>query len=697
MCQYCREAKIDDGAAPFGFEALETDFTLTGYTIPDDATTGASIAVGSTRTDRLDYRGDADWFQIRLSAGQTVQIDLDGTGADALEDPYLRLFDANSTLVAQDDDDGPGLNSSLVFTAGKAGTYFVEVDSFADTYDGDYRLRVAEVEAPSLIDVVKGRTALDTSDPVYVYFAESGDRYVSGSNIYIANGVNSYERGQLWSIFEGVETFVDIDFRITTNRGQADLEWATDGIGSSLLGFFYFPTASGQGGYGLLNDAVSSWSDQPGGGLDDGGFMYGVAIHELGHGLGLGHTHDSGNGTRVMQGVSHSRSYGDFELNQTVFTAMSYIDGWETGPNGLPPGRDYGYSKTFGAIDIAALQEVYGANTTHARGNDIYRLDNQNGRDTGYEAIWDTGGFDTFLYEGSRDATIDLRAATLTYREGGGGFVSSVDGVHAGLTIANGVVIEAAETGSGNDVLGGNGTHNTLSAGAGDDSLRGYGGDDVLEGGAGADFINGGAGEDTASFAAARAAVAVDLETGKGTRGDAAGDRYIGVEHLTGGSGHDDLRGDDLLNRLSGGSGNDALFGRQGDDRLEGGAGNDRLFGNSGADTLIGGGGHDRFIFYAASDSGPGSANRDKIVDFGVGNDRIDLSRLFDDAETSRDDKLTFLGRVQFSGEGGELRHYQNAAADLTIIEMDATGDGVEDLQIELKGLFELSGANFIL
>ncbi len=43
---------------------------------------------------------------------------------------------------------------------------------------------------------------------------------------------------------------------------------------------------------------------------------------------------------------------------------------------------------------------------------------------------------------GAARAVIDLRAATLRYEEGGGGFVSAVNGIAGGFTIAAGVVIE---------------------------------------------------------------------------------------------------------------------------------------------------------------------------------------------------------------------------------------------------------------
>ena len=45
---------------------------------------------------------------------------------------------------------------------------------------------------------------------------------------------------------------------------------------------------------------------------------------------------------------------------------------------------------------------------------------------------------------------------------------------------------------------------------------------------------------DTASYALARAGVIVDLAAGRGTGGDAMGDRYISIEHFMG-SANDDL------------------------------------------------------------------------------------------------------------------------------------------------------------
>jgi serralysin len=142
------------------------------------------------------------------------------------------------------------------------------------------------------------------------------------------------------------------------------------------------------------------------------------------------------------------------------------------------------------AIDIAVLQDKYGVNDRYNRGDDVYTLPTANESGTFYSCLWDTDGTDT-IRAGStgRDAVIDLHDATLRAEVGGGGFVSYAHGVHGGFTIANGVVIENATGGRGDDRLTGNEAGNALRGGDGDDRLTGGLGRDVLTGAADRDVF----------------------------------------------------------------------------------------------------------------------------------------------------------------------------------------------------------------
>ena len=105
----------------------------------------------------------------------------------------------------------------------------------------------------------------------------------------------------------------------------------------------------------------------------------------------------------------------------------------------------------------------------------------------------------------------------------------------------------------------------------------------MIIGGRGPDEIVGGQGNgDWASYASAPSGVSVNLATGKGFRGDAAGDTLAGIERLKG-SKHDDvLRGDNNVNRLDGSGGDDILDGAKNADFLNGGNGEDDFIFRSG-------------------------------------------------------------------------------------------------------------------
>ena len=104
-----------------------------------------------------------------------------------------------------------------------------------------------------------------------------------------------------------------------------------------------------------------------------------------------------------------------------------------------------------------------------------------------------------------------------------------------------------------NDSLSGDRFGNHLVGGAGDDSLRGGAGGDILSGGPGADRMDGGSSlamvdnpateeideseqhEDWAAYRSAKDdGVTVNLNTGRGTAGDAMGDTLKNIELIWG-------------------------------------------------------------------------------------------------------------------------------------------------------------------
>jgi len=116
----------------------------------------------------------------------------------------------------------------------------------------------------------------------------------------------------------------------------------------------------------------------------------------------------------------------------------------------------------------------------------------------------------------------------------------------------------------------------------GNDSLYGEAGDDTLVGGVGTDTLDGGSGTDIASYRYS-AAITVSLIDPSTNTGEAAGDTYVSIEGLEGGTGNDSLTGNDSSNTLLGGDGNDTLEGLGGADIINGGIGTDTAsFANAG-------------------------------------------------------------------------------------------------------------------
>lgn len=169
---------------------------------------------------------------------------------------------------------------------------------------------------------------------------------------------------------------------------------------------------------------------------------------------------------------------------------------------------------------------------------------------------------------------IDDQDGTAYWTIGGGGYVAPV------VSSIYGDQWQSIEniTGSNyDDHLIGTNNGGTLKGLGGDDVLIGGSGDDVIEGGVGADQIDGGGGSNTASYAASRQSVFVDLGRGSTDNGDAAGDTLTNIQNLSGSNLADGLAGDDNANVIKAGGGDDWISGGKGYDTYDGGDGFDTV------------------------------------------------------------------------------------------------------------------------
>ncbi|GAB5388064.1 MAG: tandem-95 repeat protein [Alphaproteobacteria bacterium] len=109
---------------------------------PDTAGTAATdVPV----TDRINFRGDRDWFSIQVFAGGTYIIEAEGlsSGEGTLPDPLIRLLSASgNTLVAGNNNGGTGNDARLAFTSNVTGTFNVEISDASQDAVGSYKLTV---------------------------------------------------------------------------------------------------------------------------------------------------------------------------------------------------------------------------------------------------------------------------------------------------------------------------------------------------------------------------------------------------------------------------------------------------------------------------------------------------------------------------------------------------------------------------
>lgn len=328
-----------------------------------------------------------------------------------------------------------------------------------------------------------------------------------------------------------------------------------------------------------------------------GNYEWHTMLHEIGHALGLKHGHENEGGFDPLPPAYDSLEYSIMTYRGYTGGTLGYYYGQSDGP------------QSYMMADIAALQQMYGADYTTNSGNTVYKwrpdsgvtlIDGKTaisplGKEI-FATIWDGGGLDTFdLTAYSTSLRIDLRPGMAShfgteqtaYLGGGPNNGNARGNIYNALLYKGNTasLIENVNGGHGSDTVTGNQINNILWGNSGNDKLDGDAGDDTLVGGSGADGLHGGTGSDTASYWGAKAFVIANLVSPSSNTGEASGDTYLSVENLTGSSFGDRLYGDGTANRLNGGAGNDVLSGGGGNDILFGGVGIDRLEGGSGLDT----------------------------------------------------------------------------------------------------------------
>lgn len=405
------------------------------------------------------------------------------------------------------------------------------------------------------------------------------------SSTYISNGspgsvldLSIEQKNTARSVMQKFSSIANLTFTEVsdTPSSAGDIRWArSDNRSAVPTAYAYYPSQSALGGDIWIGNTYSEHLNPI-----LGSYSYQTFLHELGHALGLAHPHES-----AIPAVAYE--------DQLKYSAMSYRS-----YNGEPlTGYSTHYYPTSLMLnDIAAIQYLYGVNTSYQAGNNTYSWA---ANTSIFETLYDAGGTDTI------DASNQTQGVLINLTPGewsqiGKAFWNGQSDVRDCLTIAYGCTIENATGSNYNDTLFGNSANNILDGRYGDDTYYIDSENDKIIEIANGDY-------DTIISTAARTYMPDEVEV------------------LRQSSGGIYMNGNNTGNLIYGNTSNNEIWGRQGDDNISGGAGNDTIYGNPGNDTLYGGIGNDIISGGVGNDFLNDRDGADTYTDFfrGFGIDRI--------------------------------------------------------------------------
>lgn len=475
------------------------------------------------------------------------------------------------------------------------------------------------------------------------------------------------EQNQAIAAINSWAAIANITFTETTDNNSTvgDIRFAFSSVEPNAQAWAYLPYDSAFAGdvwfttSGTSHDNNYPWTE--------GSYEFETVVHELGHALGLKHPF------KIKPLLPASQ---DYQWN----TVMTYS---------AKPGHQNWFLSYYPtapmALDIKAIQYLYGANMSFHAGDDTYVFDEGSNY---FQTIWDAGGNDTLQYNATtKGGLIDLRSGHWSQLGQGidvfNGQGKKVTTDFKTVDIYNTVTIENAIGSNFADKIYGNNADNKLTGGEGDDLLDGGAGNDFLDGGLGQDKLIGGTGNDTYVIDDSGDKIIETSRTGHDSVLSSIS--YVlgkNLEDLTlDGSANLNGTGNALANMLQGNNGDNTLDGKAGKDIISGGSGNDLLTGGKGADT---------FVF----DTTPDATNIDTITDFTKGLDKIALDPTIFGAYLGNTD---FLSIETLPSTAPDAHLIFQASTHSLYYDDDGAGIDSAQLFVTLIGSINLDASDIIL
>lgn len=567
--------------------------------IAGNTSTTAVLSAGETETHTIDSVGDADWFQVQLSAGLTYGFSASSSGGPGIGVPSPDLFFYDNLGNQLDSRTGSSSVKNTTIEATITGRYFVgvmetsnELGQYAVSFVATDNIRNDINTASSLAinGTVKSKIDVAYDRDWFGFNMTSGLTYgfetkadgvsgmpdadidlhdALGNVIYHASNSTSSINTISYSATTTGHYFLEISDNGNTDVGAYATRFiATDTIQNNLS------TANVLARGAQVSSAIDVSYDSDWFAITmTEGLSYSFTVAAAGvSGLPDGDLHLMDSNGNVIQHASNSTDTTNTLSVTAISSGTYFISVSDSGSS------DYGnYVLRNVGVDTVLANE----NTGHVLSDGMRRsgLIDSSGDQDWYKFSAHQGTTYNFTITGDGSAT-ELQWCRLILRDALGNqikFVADQSGTISYTATADGPLFL--------DVQGYNSNYSgkfVLSVVSNTGTLNGSTSSDRIVGGTGNTVINAGLGNDWA-------------------------DGGLGNDMLFGSTGNDSLYGN---------AGSDLLYGGVGNDYLSGGTEGDKLDAGAGNDVLRGGAGSDQFIFRTTS-------NADSIVDFQDGADRI--------------------------------------------------------------------------